>query len=293
MKPAALFLSIVFMTGVDLSAQAPDVPVVRDDAGLAPQLIEAAKKLRDAGKLLEMGKVNEQLSRTACELNVPAAATKPLAGGEIWSRARKAHIRVGYLFLCSKCEHLHLNLSGGYAITADGVVATCYHVMQVPNMKEGHLVAATDGDVLIPVTEVLAGSKATDVCIVRVQSDRPLEPLPLNANVRPGDDAWCYSDPFGRSSYFSKGIVNRFFQHANNGAPVRMNVSTDWAPGSSGSAVLDSSGNAIGHVSEISAQGSRSAAGPASAEAKHGETYIVFHDAVRAADVQALIKPKH
>ena len=33
---------------------------------------------------------------------------------------------------------------------------------------------------------------------------------------------------------------------------LRVNVSTDWAPGSSGSAVLDQCGNVIGHVSTIS-----------------------------------------
>ena len=33
---------------------------------------------------------------------------------------------------------------------------------------------------------------------------------------------------------------------------LRVNVSTDWAPGSSGAAVLDEYGNAIGHVSRIS-----------------------------------------
>lgn len=293
MKTAALLLSI-FLSGHQIvTAQAPDVPVVRDGSGPSPQFMEAAKKLRDDGKLLGQDKVKEQLARTSCELELPAAATAgTLTGGEIWSRARKSHIRVGFLFLCNKCEKLHFNLAGGYALTADGVVATCYHVMQPKDIKEGHAVAALDGDVLLPVTEVLAANRETDVCIVRVQSEKPLVPLPLSTAVRPGDDAWCYSDPYGRNSYFSKGIVNRFYQQNKDSARVRMNVSTDWAPGSSGSAVLDSFGNAIGHVSEISAQGSRTSASKGAAPAKIGETYIVFHDAVRAADVLALIKPK-
>lgn len=292
MKSCTLLASLVLFGCKMVSAQATDVPIVRDGNGPSPQFIEAAKKLRDSGKLLGLEKVKEQLSRSACELDLPAAATKVLTGGEIWSRARKSHIRVGFLYLCSKCDHLHLNLAGGYALTADGAVATCYHVMQPKDIKEGHAIAALDGEVLLPVTEVLAGNRETDVCIVRVQTDKPLEPLPLSTAVRPGDDAWCYSDPYGRSSYFSKGIVNRFYQQNKDTSRVRMNVSTDWAPGSSGSAVLDSFGNAIGHVSEISAQGSRAATAKDASPAKVGETYIVFHDAVRAADVLALIKPK-
>lgn len=292
MKTAALLVSLALLSGSSVIAQSADVPIVHDGAGPSSKFIESGKKLRDAGKLLGLEKVKEQLSRTACELNLPEAGTKALAGGEIWSRAHQAHIRVGFLYLCSKCDHLHLNLAGGYAITADGAVATCYHVMQPKDIKEGHAVAALDGDVLLPVTEVLASNRETDVCIVRVQSDKPLVPLPLSTAVRPGDDAWCYSDPFGRSGYFSKGIVNRFYQTNKDSARVRMNVSTDWAPGSSGSAVLDSFGNAIGHVSEISAQGSRKTSAKDATPAMPGETYIVFHDAVRAADVLALIKPK-
>ena len=121
-------------------------------------------------------------------------------------------------------------------------MVTCFHVIVPKEMKEGHLVAATESGTMMPVVEVLAGSRANDVAIVRVQSDKPLETLSLNTGVRPGDEAWCYSDPFGRSGYFSKGIVNRFFQRTMTNVAstvsVRMNVSTDWAPGSSGSAVL-------------------------------------------------------
>ena len=90
--------------------------------------------------------------------------------------------------------------------------------------------------------------------------------------------------------------MNRFYQHWHNEAeagrfPVWMNVSTDWAPGSSGAAVLDEFGNAIGHVSEISAHGE--AERPAVKDSKrNGETLIVFHNAVRAAAVMELVKPK-
>ncbi len=275
-------------------AQAPGVPIIRETRGAPPELIEAAKKLRDEGKLISMATAQEQLARTSCELVLPASSSQLLPGGEIWQRARAAHVRVGYLYLCTKCDKQHLNIAGGYAITADGAVATCFHVVEPKDMKEGHLVAVTEKGAVLPVLEVLAGNRANDVAIVRVQAAQPLEPLPLNPNVRPGDEAWCYSDPFGRSNYFSKGIINRFFQRSvtSGAVSVRINVSTDWAPGSSGSAVLDSCGNAIGHVSEISAQGSQPSPRATAPEAnKTGQTYIIFHDAVRAADVLGLTRP--
>ena len=83
--------------------------------------------------------------------------------------------------------------------------------------------------------------------------------------------------------------MNRFYQPAGGRSSAfraaaaadstRINVSTDWAAGSSGSAVLDECGNVIGHVSTISTPTSEgnSKAQPAQA-AKPAP--IVFHEAV-------------
>ena len=64
----------------------------------------------------------------------------------------------------------------------------------------------------------------------------------------------------------------------------------DWAPGSSGAAILDACGNCIGHVSTISTLGDEGEPGDASHEPKRPETHLVIHNAVRAADVLSLIK---
>ena len=60
------------------------------------------------------------------------------------------------------------------------------------------------------------------------------------------------SHPMGRGPYFSHGVVNRFVQmRAGDDTSNRIHVSSAWAPGSSGSAILDECSNAIGLVSEI------------------------------------------
>jgi hypothetical protein len=65
----------------------------------------------------------------------------------------------------------------------------------------------------------------------------------------------------GAVGYFSSGLLNRFFwfdgKRSTNAASIegarnlRIHVSADWAPGSSGAALIDVCGNAIGHVSAI------------------------------------------
>lgn len=294
-----------------LNAQAPGVPVYNEGRGSRPQaaLMEQAKKLHEASALLPLKQAMEQAKRGQCALTLPLADTRPLTPRERWQRARLAHIRVGAFFLCSNCDRWHLDLAGGYAITADGAVATCAHVIAPPeSMKEGWLVAATEDDELLVVTEVLCCNEGTDSAIIRVKSAAPLTPLPLGLDVSPGDPVWCFSDPNGKRGYFSEGVVSRFVRRSfmrkkeadklPQGTaiprPVWLETTTEWAPGSSGSAVIDQFGNAVGHVSEIQSVLEE----PLPARRKKGEkdatppvgTLMVFHQAIAAAEVLALVK---
>ena len=78
--------------------------------------------------------------------------------------------------------------------------------------------------------------------------------------------------------------------------PVWLETTLDWAPGSSGSALLDAQGNCVGHVSEIQAMledppvRARNKESPTAA--KPLGTYIVFHQGIAAAEVRALIRAK-
>ena len=298
MKKTFLAFGLALGLAAAACAQSPGVPVVRQGHGSVPEpdLVAEAARLREAGQLLNLDDVKHQFGKSSCRLDLPPANNRPLSGSEIWSRARDAHLRVGYLYYCNVCKKLHLQLAGGYALTADGAAATCLHVLRAKDLKEGHLVAVTEAGVVLPVTEILACDKSADVCILRVRPAAPLRPLPLNANVSPGDDVWCYSDPASRPGFFSHGIVNRFYQEwdgaeAGTQHPRRMNVSTDWGPGSSGAAVVDRFGNAVGQVCAISAHGSNlPSEKPSGTNHTAMETVIVFHEAVCGADVAALVR---
>lgn len=291
-----------------IMAQAPGVEIVRDKGEQFAMLVEKANKLLEEKALLSLEDAAEQLKRKSCRIELPEPATKRLTDREIWERSQAAHVRVGWHYRCKKCDKWHQNLAGGYFISADGAVATCYHVVDKDkdDFKDGYLVAANDKGDLFPVIEILAGDEVTDTAIIRVKTEGAITPLALNANTYPGDSAWCYSDPLGRSGYFSKGMINRFYVYKKNGKESsRMEVSTDWAPGSSGAAVLDECGNAIGHVSEISAA-STGKNKPVVTKSKEsgstnqvinimpggGGSVIVFHCAARAADVLGLVEPK-
>lgn len=295
-----------------LSAQSPEVPVYAEGRGSGSMagLLKKAQALKAAGKLLPMKDAEAQFDRATCELTLPPAGTTPMLARDRWKRSRLGHIRVGHFYLCTKCEKWHLDLSGGYAITADGAVGTCAHVLPAPeDMREGYLLAATDDEEVLPVTEVLAVSSGTDCAIIRVKSEKPLIPLPLGTDVTPGDEVWCFSDPSGKRGYYSEGIVSRFvkrpFLHKKETKvlpegtvvpkPIWLETTLDWAPGSSGSALIDKHGNCVGHVSEIQPvleDPPPGATNKKQAAAFKPGTYIVFHQAITAGELLRLIRPK-
>ncbi len=285
-------------------AQAPGVPIcsqITKDSQYTARLLREAKALFAGDKAVKLAEARAQLKRSSCQLSLPEASKRKSWAREICIAARHSHVRIGWCYLCDKCGNWHLNLAGGYLLTAKGAAATCFHVIEPGSeAREGCLVAVNEEGTVLPVVEVLAANRESDACIVRL-GGRDFKPLPLNTEVYPGDAVFCYSDPAEHRDYFSAGIVNRFYQlggsgaaeaHASAGvAPTRINVSADWAPGSSGSAVLDECGNAIGHVSKIS-----HAHDDSTANAKDSNTerpiVIVFHEAVSARDVLRLIQPR-
>jgi hypothetical protein len=255
----AAVLPLLFSPG--LHAQSEGVPIESTRPVTPKSVLAAAEKLREEGGLLDMEKISECLSTpTPGVVDLPKPRGKKLRGREIAGRAREGTVEVGWLYLCKRCEHWHIKLSGGYAIAKDAV-ATCHHCVEPSrsDMREGYFIAVDSENRVRAVTGVIAKSRTMDAAILRV-SGPPLNPLPLNDKVAPGDPAYCLSDPLGQSGYFSEGIVNRFYRHdggsgVTNGVDefkaLRLNVSTDWAPGSSGAAVLDEAANVIGHVSTI------------------------------------------
>jgi S1-C subfamily serine protease len=250
------------LCGAAVWAQAPGVPIEGAPVARDGKTLAGAEALRAAGKLLNREAVNALLAKPQpARVALPPAGTQPLGAREVCGRARAALVRVGWYFKCQRCDKWHLNLSGGYALTADGVVGTCHHVLAAEKieMREGYLVAATVDGTAWPVRTVLACDAGMDAAIVAVDGLR-CEPLALNDQVAPGDPAYLFSDPLGVSGYFSAGLVNRFYWRQGQAGDattlagakaLRVHVSTDWAPGSSGAAVLDACGNVIGHVSTI------------------------------------------
>jgi hypothetical protein len=310
MRSFSSFLGVAFalLSIGNACGQSAGVPIYKEGNPAKEDAVirKAALELHKSNSLLDMKTVLEQLTRSSCQLNLPPVSKAPLTASQRWELARKAHFRVGWLFKAPHSTLWQVNLAGGYAITKDGAVATCFHVaMPDPHeMKEAYLIAADDDDIVYPVTEVLAASVTADSCIVRIKK-ADLTALSLSSEARPGDAAYCFSDPMGHRGFYSEGIINRFVQRevvpqkktakSKIESPIWLETSTDWAPGSSGAAVLDAFGNAIGHVSEIESvlEDQPEMLGKKQQQERLvlPGTVIIFHEAISARQVKALVEP--
>lgn len=263
---------------------------------------------------LDLEGARRQLAEPRPEVfTLPPPRTVKLEPRAIAEVARRALLRVGWYYHCTACDYWHFSLSGGYALTTDGIVATCHHSIDpagVEDMDEGYLVAIDHADRVRPVVSIVAAHAGADVALLRVAGDG-FEPLGLSEDAAPGDAAHLFSDPLGLSGYFSSGTVNRFYwadperpapEAPRGGLPwpegrrdlrtldgirrLQMNVSTDWAPGSSGCAILDACGNAIGQVSTISPE--RESEPGAQGDRFDGAVLITLHNATPARAVRLL-----
>lgn len=291
-----LLLLVALSTAMPSPHAADAVPVYNTDEEFTedPALLKQAEALFSGGQALSVAEVRDQLGRTTCQLTLPEPKSRALGGREVWEVARSGFLRIGYYFLCTDCEKWHLDLSGGFLITEDGAVATASHSVELDkSVRKGCLVAVTDEGTVYPVKEILAASKDSDVCILRVELPAKGRPLPLSEDARPGDPVYCFSDPMGERGFFSSGMVNRRTTlKSGKTSPLMLNVSADWAPGSSGSAVLDDKGNAVGLVSTILAlQDEEEAEEHAKEENPSRATWMVVHEAVSAQEIKKLIEP--
>jgi len=258
------------------------------------QTIEAVRRLHESGQTIAVETIRKQLERSSCQLSLPSTNSTRLTAQQIRQRAEKAYLRMGWVYQCIKCDQWHVTLAGGYALTTNGAVATCYHVVNPPrDLRTGALIAADRVGKVFPVMEVLAANRYADACIVQVKGDG-FTPLPLNTNVTVGDTVYCF-DNQGERDAFAQGVVTRFVKLPERrlenvrGAPLfvplRIQVTATWELGSSGSALLDECGNAIGHASTLtftndSARNSHETPPPQS----------IFHEATSGKDIFSLVQ---
>jgi serine protease Do len=267
---AILFLTAVLFTA---GARAGAPRFVIDDEEYVEKVTKASAKLLEAGKLKSLDTLRGEVRNEGFALK-PAPLSHPkLSAPDLFDHLRQSTLAVGSYYKCPDCGEWHFNSSTGFVVGEGGVICTCCHVVRTEDegVKESYLIAADDAGRVFPVESVLAADTDSDTCFVKINASG-LKPLPLRTGVRAGERVYCLSHPGGYYFMFTQGMVARLNRKCNevldehghtNGLLTRpilfLNVTAEFAPGSSGAAIADEAGNVVGQVASIADAGEPSA----------------------------------
>lgn len=281
---------------VALPAQAsPPGPI--DDEALVRTIEARCATLLAEGKLVRLEDLHAAPPPTDVALSLLPARTTPLEPEALYALGRASALLVGVYYRCEECDGWHFDAASGVALTKAGAVATCWHVLErYPERSEGRVVIADHEGRVWPVRTVLAANVQSDVCIVGSDA-RELVPMPLRVGARVGERVYCLSNPDHRFAFFSEGLIARWFvdrepppddekEASTRALPPgwpALEVTLDFAQGSSGAAILDRAGNAV-----ALAQATRTIVTGAVDEP--GDVQMVVKVAAPAAALQALVR---
>jgi serine protease Do len=196
--------------------------------------------------------------------------------------ARSATLVFGHLYLCNKCSHYHGNFSGGVIISPDGLALTNFHVLDFRDAIVFGAMTA-DGHMYL-IDEVIASSKADDYALVRLRDAANLPAVPLQPDVAQGDELFVISHPDGYFYSLTKGTLSRKYLTPKERVP-RLQITADFARGSSGSGIFNLKGQLIGLVTTTNSI-------YYSKEEDHPENLqMVIHSAVPISSVMKLFTP--
>ena len=197
--------------------------------------------------LLAHGRVATNLLKQprpqVCSLTLPPPRTQALRGDELTGAVEMGVAVVGRIAKVAGRPQLTPTASG-FFLTESGALVTCWHVINWDKLI-GLTVMTRDGRVC-PVREVLAVDTKNDLAILQVEGTG-FTPLPLAPEVRQGAPVWVLGHPFPWYYMLTSGIASGLYTLANDKTKVTiLNITADFANGSSGAPVLNECGAVVG-----------------------------------------------
>jgi hypothetical protein len=232
-----------------------------DDQAMKEQLLIEAKKRLEAKMLTPGETLRSQLNCQTTKVTFTKPHSRVLRECEQYEYARSSVVIMGSVFLCGKCNNLHLSTGAGFAVSEDGVFLTNHHVVSNMTNSLGMVAITADGQVA-GVTEVLAANQVEDWALIRIP-ELKLKPLPLKGTVLVGSDIFLVSHPNEHFFSFGKGNVARYgkgrmlsARGEKKGKPSLsvtewLEITAEFGRGASGGPVMDVCGNVVGLISRV------------------------------------------
>lgn len=179
---------------------------------------------------------------------------------QLYKQRHESALIFGKAGLCGQCPELHVVLIATVTpVSEDGVCLVNHHMVQpiVSPGKTGseaadsiYFVADRDGQ-CYPITSVLAYAVDEDAAVIKVDTrGNKLPAIPIGLPAETGQHVNLITHPKQMFYTYTQGYVTRNALYNFPGNPIidLMEISADFAEGSSGGPVMDDCGNLIGMV---------------------------------------------
>jgi len=223
-----------------------------EDGAIKADIERAGTRHLEREATTDNATLQEQLSRRSVALDPPAEGVLTQDAEDLADRASEGVVVIAGLYLCGNCDNFHANCASGFVVSEDGIAVTNYHVVESSNNTT--LVARTHDGRVVPVLEVLAANEQDDVAILRLGGDEPFTALPIARDAEVGERVHAVTHPNGRFYTYTAGELSRFFMEPRRRGPGvrRMQITADYAKGSSGGPILNDRGQVVGMVTTTS-----------------------------------------
>ncbi|HEU5351887.1 MAG TPA: trypsin-like peptidase domain-containing protein [Terracidiphilus sp.] len=144
------------------------------------------------------------------------------------------------------------SLGSGFIVDARGYIITNYHVIAQADQIYVKLSSDPDNQDLGRPARVIGKDKATDLAVIKIDTDKPLPTVKLGNSdmAQVGDWVEAIGSPFDLTESVTAGIISAKNRTIQPGAPGQFQhfIQTDAAinPGNSGGPLLNMNGDVIG-----------------------------------------------
>jgi S1-C subfamily serine protease len=240
-------VALVVASLVALAPAQPPEPKHVDDDAVYEQFFNKVETLAKDKKPLAHKDLLAKLKPKAAGVTPTKPGERALTPEEVYKAAVLGVWIVGSTYPDKAGNWQTGTYATAWVLAADGVLVTNWHVFE--DLKDGEVFGASDRDGnTYPVTDFLGGDKAADVAVFRVAA-KGLKPLPVApAHAEVGSWVGVISHPGDMFYFYTQGAVTRYSTNTNDDKQIEkwMNISAEYASGSSGGPVLNKFGAVVG-----------------------------------------------
>lgn len=250
------------LAGVWGQAEERDDVVYRCYQRLESELLDSLKKaafpFKGVTALKRESEALKENRRVAVELRRPGH--RKMDGERLAEERRGSVLLVSkYLRATTRPERV-LTWASAVVLSENGVCVTNYHVLRELidttvrlDVRDSLLFVSTWEGKVYPIKRVLSYSKAADVALFEVDTrGERLRPMPVGEDLAVGNKVFTLTNPIGYPWTLTDGVASRTVEEVEgNPFSRRLEITADFAKGSSGGAILDERGNLVAMVSRI------------------------------------------